>query len=98
VLKSTAVVATDAPERYAKQLLSHLGRKNPIWAARTPSRRLTASATADGWYSPTAPGPSGRRATSWCSKPPPRTPTRSPMPKTCWPATWSGSGQNASWW
>ena len=30
VLKSTAVVATDAPERYAKQLLSHLGRKNTV--------------------------------------------------------------------
>ena len=30
MLKSTAVVATDAPERYAKQLLSHLGRKNTV--------------------------------------------------------------------
>jgi hypothetical protein len=30
VLKSTAIVATDAPERYAKQLLAHLGRKNTI--------------------------------------------------------------------
>jgi hypothetical protein len=30
VLKSTAVVATDAPERYAKQLLAHLGRKNTV--------------------------------------------------------------------
>jgi hypothetical protein len=27
---STAVVATDAPARYAKQLLAHLGRKNPV--------------------------------------------------------------------
>jgi hypothetical protein len=27
VLTSTAVVVTDAPARYAKQLLSHLGRK-----------------------------------------------------------------------
>jgi uncharacterized protein len=26
-LRSTAAVATDAPARYAKQLLSHLGRK-----------------------------------------------------------------------
>jgi uncharacterized protein len=30
VLQSTAVVATDAPERYAKQLLAHLGRKNTV--------------------------------------------------------------------
>ena len=30
MLKSTAVVATDAPERYAKQLLAHLGRKNTV--------------------------------------------------------------------
>jgi len=27
---STAVVPTDAAERYAKQLLSHLGRKTPV--------------------------------------------------------------------
>jgi uncharacterized protein len=30
VLTSSAVVATDAPARYAKQLLSHLGRKNTV--------------------------------------------------------------------
>jgi hypothetical protein len=30
VLESTAVVTTDAPARYAKQLLSHLGRKTTI--------------------------------------------------------------------
>jgi hypothetical protein len=30
VLRSTAVVATDAPERYCKQLLAHLGRKNTV--------------------------------------------------------------------
>jgi uncharacterized protein len=30
VLQSTAVVATEAPERYAKQLLAHLGRKNTV--------------------------------------------------------------------
>ena len=30
MLESTAVVATDAPERYAKQLLAHLGRKNTV--------------------------------------------------------------------
>jgi hypothetical protein len=27
---STAAVSTEAPERYAKQLLAHLGRKNPV--------------------------------------------------------------------
>jgi hypothetical protein len=27
---STAVVVTDAPARYAKQLLAHLGRKNTV--------------------------------------------------------------------
>ena len=27
---STAIVATDAPARYAKQLLAHLGRKNTV--------------------------------------------------------------------
>jgi hypothetical protein len=27
---ATAAVPTDAPERYAKQLLSHLGRKNTV--------------------------------------------------------------------
>jgi hypothetical protein len=30
VLRSIAVVTTDAPERYAKQLLAHLGRKNTV--------------------------------------------------------------------
>jgi enamine deaminase RidA (YjgF/YER057c/UK114 family) len=30
VLHSTAVVVTDAPARYAKQLLAHLGRKNTV--------------------------------------------------------------------
>lgn len=30
MLESTAVVATDAAERYAKQLLAHLGRKNTV--------------------------------------------------------------------
>ena len=30
MLESTAVVVTDAPERYAKQLLAHLGRKNTV--------------------------------------------------------------------
>ncbi len=29
-LTSSAVVTTDAPARYAKQLLSHLGRKNTV--------------------------------------------------------------------
>ncbi|QJY48908.1 DUF2218 domain-containing protein [Pseudonocardia broussonetiae] len=29
-LRSTASVTTDAPARYAKQLLSHLGRKNTV--------------------------------------------------------------------
>jgi uncharacterized protein len=32
VLRSTAVVATDAPDRYSKQLLAHLGRKNTVEA------------------------------------------------------------------
>ena len=30
MLESTAVVVTDAPERYAKQLLAHLGRKDTV--------------------------------------------------------------------
>ena len=30
MLTSSAIVATDAPARYAKQLLSHLGRKNTV--------------------------------------------------------------------
>jgi len=29
-LRSTAAVPTDSPNRYAKQLLSHLGRKNTV--------------------------------------------------------------------
>jgi uncharacterized protein len=29
-MRSIAVVATDAPERYAKQLLAHLGRKDNV--------------------------------------------------------------------
>ncbi len=31
-MRATAVVATDAPARYAKQLLAHLGRKNTVEA------------------------------------------------------------------
>ncbi len=30
MLRSTAVVTTEVPERYAKQLLSHLGRKAEV--------------------------------------------------------------------
>ncbi len=30
--RSNAVVGTDAPARYAKQLLAHLGRKNTVEA------------------------------------------------------------------
>jgi uncharacterized protein len=30
VLTSTAAVTTDAAQRYAKQLIAHLGRKNPV--------------------------------------------------------------------
>ncbi len=30
MLTSSAVVATESPARYAKQLLSHLGRKNTV--------------------------------------------------------------------
>jgi uncharacterized protein len=37
VLRSTAVVATDAPERYSKQLLAHLGRKNTVETIRDQS-------------------------------------------------------------
>ena len=37
MLRSTAVVATDAPERYAKQLLAHLGRKNTVETIRDES-------------------------------------------------------------
>jgi uncharacterized protein len=29
-VRATAVVVTDAPARYAKQLLAHLGRKNTV--------------------------------------------------------------------
>ena len=29
-MRSIAIVVTDAPERYAKQLLAHLGRKNTV--------------------------------------------------------------------
>src|ERR1700754_1692424 len=29
-MRSIAIVATDAPERYAKHLLAHLGRKNAV--------------------------------------------------------------------
>jgi hypothetical protein len=49
VLESTAVVATDAPERYAKQLLAHLGRKNivePIGGERQGGRLVFAYGTA----------------------------------------------------
>jgi uncharacterized protein len=34
VLQSIAVVATEAPERYAKQLLAHLGRKDTVETIR----------------------------------------------------------------
>jgi hypothetical protein len=30
MLRSIAIVSTDAPERYAKQLLAHLGRKDTV--------------------------------------------------------------------
>ena len=34
MFQSIALVATDAPERYAKQLLAHLGRKDTVEAIR----------------------------------------------------------------
>ena len=37
MLRSTAVVATDAPERYSKQLLAHLGRKDTVETVRDES-------------------------------------------------------------
>ena len=37
MLRSTAVVATDAPERYSKQLLAHLGRKDTVETIRDES-------------------------------------------------------------
>lgn len=43
MLESTAVVATDSPERYAKQLLSHLGHKvqaEPLPDRPEPAGRL----------------------------------------------------------
>lgn len=40
MLQSTAVVTTDAPERYAKQLLSHLGRKATVEAFEVSGGRL----------------------------------------------------------
>ena len=49
MLESTAVVATDAPERYAKQLLAHLGRKNifeTIGGVRQGGRLVFAYGTA----------------------------------------------------
>jgi Uncharacterized protein conserved in bacteria (DUF2218) len=91
VLQSTAVVATDAPERYAKQLLSHLGRKNTVETVdgeRHGGRLVFAYGT----------GTVRPQDHQLVLEAAPRTPTRSPMPKTCSPATWSGSGQNASWW
>jgi len=40
VCRSTAVVATDAAARYAKQLLAHLGRKNQVEALDGGGGRL----------------------------------------------------------
>ena len=37
MFQSIALVATDAPERYAKQLLAHLGRKNTVEALQGES-------------------------------------------------------------
>ena len=37
MLESIAVVVTDAPERYAKQLLAHLGRKDTVETIRGES-------------------------------------------------------------
>lgn len=50
MLTSSAVVATDAPARYAKQLLSHLGRKNtvePLDGAPDGGRLVFAYGTAE---------------------------------------------------
>ena len=79
MLESTAVVATEAPERYAKQLLAHLGRKNTV--------ETVGGERQGGRLVSTAALPSGRRTTNWCSRLPPRTPTRWPTSKTCSPAT-----------
>jgi uncharacterized protein len=38
VLESIAVVDTDTPERYAKQLLAHLGRKDTVETIRYESQ------------------------------------------------------------
>jgi hypothetical protein len=57
VLKSTAVVATDAPERYAKQRLAHLGRKKTSMVRNrfVPRGFLAAARGRLGWLVPVPP-------------------------------------------
>ena len=91
MLQSTAVVATDAPERYSKQLLAHLGRKNtvePIDDGSNGGRLVFAYGT----------GTVRPEANRLVLRLPRRTTSRSPMSKTSWLATWSGSAQDVSWW
>ena len=85
MLTSSAVVATDAPGRYAKQLLSHLGRKNtvePLTDAPDGGRLVFAYGSAA--LRPQDGGCGWRRAH--------RTPRAWPTWRTCCSGTWSGSG------
>lgn len=50
---SIAAIPTDTPERYAKQLLSHLRGKNTV-------EPIDGAPEGDGCYSPMAPARSGR--------------------------------------
>ena len=57
VLQSTAVVTTDAPERYAKQLLPHLGRKNTVETVEGERQRgRLAGQPSTSYYGPSSSG------------------------------------------
>ena len=90
LLTSSAVVVTDAPARYAKQLLAHLGRKNTVEPSRRrPGRRPAgvrvrqrhALRPGDGQLVLTPPRPTPR---AWRTS------------RTCCSGTWSGSAPATS--
>jgi len=73
VLESTAVVATAAPERYAKQRLAHLGRKKTAMVRNrfVPRGSLAAAGGRFGWLLPVPPLAVARVADGLVRRPPP---------------------------
>ena len=91
-VRQRAIVATDRPARYIKQLGSHMGRK--LGTAELPDGlRLTFNR--DGISAATATCAKPRVPSSWRYAP--KTTSWPLVWRMCWTATWSASANATNW-